>query len=95
MGEPVFVIDLECGNCGADWERSFPPQTVVHDADEGDNPAFPSAGVTVRDDTCRVFGGDCDCCYRVECPTCELADHVTVAGRNPVTDEGERAAADG
>lgn len=81
--EAVFVVEFDCSNCGKQWDDEYAERTevgpLVHDRD-----------VHVRNVDCEEFGmHNCDCCYKVFCPNCELADAVGVERRYPVGEEPE------
>lgn len=81
----VFAVEFKCKNCGDVWEETFEPQVTVEDSRMG--------RVMVWDTTCNEFGTQaCDCCYNVECPTCELKKPVRVTDRHPIGEESEEEA---
>lgn len=81
----AFEVTFRCVNCGDKWTDEFPSRTVVDDETHGRTVAY--------DKDCNQMGTNaCDCCNVVRCPTCELIDPVTVAGRSPVEEEDENDA---
>lgn len=84
--DDVFAVTLECSNCGASWDRTFPPRTVVKREDY-------QAAVVHRDEDCQQLSfQECECCGHETCPVCDLRERVTVAERTPIeerSDDGE------
>lgn len=81
MTEKVFTVDLECRNCGNEWQRDVEPGGRVQ------GPSTTRDGVKIRCDenTLSHDTRECDICtFRIECPVCELQDTVTVNDRNPI-----------
>ena len=80
-GGMAFTTAFECRNCGAEWSDSHPSRTRV-EWSSGQN------AVVVRNRDCDEWIAQCKtCCQYVTCPTCELRKHVTVVGREPISDE--------
>lgn len=74
--EPVFETTLYCKNCGDEWTHEVPTRTEIN--------RVTANGVKVTYKDCETFGPQCDCCYYIDCPTCELREHVRVEDRNPI-----------
>lgn len=78
--EDVFRVTFGCGNCGEEFDDTFPPRVSV------EVPHHHSR-VHVLDADCDAMLNECDYCGPVQCPTCELYEHVEVEKREPLDDE--------
>lgn len=69
----TFAIELECKNCGATFERSYPPKTVVNDDKDGVR-AVEAADNTFVDS-------------RLVCEVCDLRESLRVKDRYPIEED--------
>jgi len=70
MGENVFKVVYECGNCGKRFSERYPANTQVRE-DLG--------GISVREGTVGSLPGN-----YVECPNCKLSDDIILKKRTPI-----------
>lgn len=77
--EGAFAVTFGCENCGNEWHKAFPSKTVVTTS------AAQMDRVVVNNTTCpQLLGADCECCYVIGCPVCEMGGGVTIDDRHPV-----------
>lgn len=81
--DPVFTVTFECNNCGDTFDRDLPPRTTV-------TTARSLGGMVVRNEDCSSMGLiNCECCYRVHCPTCDLYGNIRDVERSPLDGDDE------
>lgn len=71
---PAFKLNLNCKNCGNDWERNIDEKVEVNEATLG------FRGVVLRDRTSPTGKQT----TKVRCPVCKLKRDVRIKSREPL-----------